>query len=35
MLTLVAITCLEKAATDKVFDIDLGHAADWLHFGSS
>jgi len=35
MLTPVAITRLEKAATDNGFDLDLGRVADWLHFGSS
>ena len=35
MLTAVAITRLEKAATDNGFDLDLEHTADWLSFGSS
>lgn len=35
MLTPVTITRLEKAATDNGFDLDLGRATDWLHFGSS
>jgi hypothetical protein len=35
MLTSVTITRLEKAASDNGFDLDLGRAADWLHFGSS
>jgi len=35
MLTPVAITRLEKAATDNGFDLELGRTADWLHFGSS
>src|SRR5262245_46616310 len=35
MLTPVAITRLEKAATDNGFDLDLGRTPDWLHFGSS
>jgi putative restriction endonuclease len=34
ILTSVTITRLEKAATDNGFDLDLGWAADWLHFGS-
>ena len=35
MLTPVAITRLEKAATDNGFDLELEHASDWLSFGSS
>ena len=35
MLTAVAITRLEKAATDNGFDLELGRTADWLSFGSS
>ena len=35
MLTTVAITRLEKAATDNGFDLDQGRTADWLAFGSS
>ncbi|MDE0460577.1 MAG: HNH endonuclease [Chromatiales bacterium] len=35
MLTPVAITRLEKAATDNGFDLELEHTSDWLSFGSS
>ena len=35
MLAAVTITRLEKAATDNGFDLGLGHADDWLSFGSS
>ena len=35
MLTAVTITRMEKTATDNGFDLDLGHTADWLSFGSS
>lgn len=35
MLTAVAITRLEKAATDNGFDLELGRTPNWLHFGSS
>ena len=35
MLTPVAITRLEKAATDNGFDLELEHTTDWLSFGSS
>ena len=35
MLTAVAITRLEKAATDNGFDLELESTADWLSFGSS
>lgn len=35
MLAAVTMTRLEKAATDNGFDLDLGHADDWLSFGSS
>ena len=35
MLTPVAITRLEKAATDNGFDLELDHTSDWLSFGSS
>ena len=34
-LTPVAITRLEKAATDNGFDLELEHTSDWLSFGSS
>ena len=34
-LTAVAITRLEKAATDNGFDLELERTADWLSFGSS
>ena len=34
-MTAVAITRLEKAATDNGFDLELEHTADWLSFGSS
>ena len=35
MLTPVAITRLEKAATDNGFDLEREHTSDWLSFGSS
>ena len=35
MLTVVAITRLEKAATDNGFDLESERTADWLSFGSS
>ena len=35
MLTPVAITRLEKAATDNGFDLELEHTSDWFSFGSS
>ena len=35
MLSAVAITRLEKAATDNGFDLELEHTSDWLSFGSS
>ena len=35
MLTPVAITRLEKAATDNGFELELEHTSDWLSFGSS
>ena len=35
MLTPVAITRLEKAATDNGFDLELEHTSEWLSFGSS
>ena len=35
MLSPVAITRLEKAATDNGFDLELEHTSDWLSFGSS
>ena len=35
MLTPVAVTRLEKAATDNGFDLELEHTSDWLSFGSS
>ena len=34
-LAAVTITRLEKAAADNGFDLDPGHTADWLSFGSS
>ena len=35
MLTAVAVTRLEKAATDNGFDLERERTADWLCFGSS
>ncbi len=35
MLTAVAITRLEKAATDNGFDLEMERTAAWLSFGSS
>ncbi len=33
MLTAVAITRMEKAATDNGFDLELERTAAWLSFG--